>query len=57
MASSRTRVTSEKFVLPESLPKEFQNKKVVMGAEGLNYYGIFTHQGDIKKVITVTECF
>ena len=57
MPSSRTRLTSEKFVLPESLSKEFQNKKVVIGAQGLNYYGIFTHQGHIKKVVTVTECF
>ena len=38
----------------ESLPKEFQNKKVV---QCFNYYDIFTHQGHIKKVVTVTECF
>ena len=49
--------TSESLLLPESLPKEFQNKKVVIGAQGLNYYDIFTHQGHIKKVVTVTECF
>ena len=38
-------------------PSQRIKQKVVVEAQGLVYYGIFTHQGHIKKVVTVTECF